>query len=72
MARPLTVRALATLLAQFQVRVGRASCWLPIDTCNGSAAIPGYALGFIVTAERRVHPDQRPGTQVILSAIKPA
>ncbi|MGO9886885.1 MAG: hypothetical protein ACLP0L_03060 [Solirubrobacteraceae bacterium] len=72
---PLTAHALATLLAQFRVRVGHASCtgtaWLPVGTCNGTAAIPGYVLGFIVTAERRVHLDQRPGTQVILFGIRP-
>ena len=43
---------------------------LPIGTCNGFAAIPGYALGFIVEAVRPVHPDRRPGTQVILFVIK--
>ncbi|MGB9245874.1 MAG: hypothetical protein WCC03_21180, partial [Candidatus Acidiferrales bacterium] len=73
--RPLTAHTLATLLAQFGVRVGHASCnrtaRLPVGTCNGTAAIPGYVLGFVVTAERRVHPNQRPGTQVILFGMSP-
>ena len=74
--RPPTQHVLTTLLANFHVRMGRASCTdiaeLPIGSCNGSATIPGYVLGFIVTAERPVHPDERPGTQVILFAIKRA
>jgi hypothetical protein len=72
--RPLTSGSLGALLAKFHIRVGHASCAdraeLPIGACNGSAAIPGFALGFIVEAERPVHPDQRPGTQVVLFAIK--
>lgn len=75
-ARPLTLSALAILLAQFDVRVKNASCstdaWLPILTCEGTATIRGYVLGFIVTAERAVRPDERPGTQVILFAISRA
>lgn len=74
--RPLTQHVLTTLLANFHVRMGRVSCTdtaeLPIGSCNGSATIPGYVLGFIVTAERPVHPDERPGTQVILFAIRRA
>jgi hypothetical protein len=71
---PLTLRVLGTLLADFHVRMGRALCTdmaeLQTASCNGSATIPGYVLGFIVTAERPVHPGERPGTQVILFAIK--
>jgi hypothetical protein len=70
------LRALATLLARFNVRVKSGSCsadtWLPILTCEGTATIPGYVLGFIVTAERAVRPDERPGTQVVLFAISRA
>lgn len=72
--RPLTAHALANLLAEFHVRVRGASCTdstgLPIGSCNGSATIPGYGLGFIVTSERPVNSDERPGTQVVLFAIK--
>lgn len=43
--RPLTLHVLATLLANFHVRMGRSSCTdiaeLPIGSCNGSATIPG-------------------------------
>ena len=71
--RPLTSASAASLLSGFHVRTTRAICTdtaeMPIGTCNGFATIPGYALGFIVSAMRRVHPDQRPGTQVILFAI---
>jgi hypothetical protein len=74
--RPLTLHVLAALLTNFHVRMGRASCTdiaeLPTGSCNGSATIPGYVLGFIVTAERPVDPNERPGTQVVLFAIKRA
>lgn len=69
--QPLTAHTLATLLAQFRVRVDHVSCIIPFGTCDGIAAIPGYLLGFIVTVERRGHSDQRPGTQVILFGIEP-
>ena len=58
--RPLTLHAATTLPTTFHIRMGQASCGdgagLPISSCNGSATIPGYKLGFIVTVE---HPRAR-------------
>jgi len=74
--RPLTLHAATTLPTTFHIRMGQASCGdgagLPISSCNGSATIPGYKLGFIVTVEHPVRAGQRPGTQVVLFAIKSA
>jgi hypothetical protein len=74
--RPLAQRSVAPLLARFDVRVTSASCsdaaQLTLGMCTGSATIPGYVLGFIVTVDRPVRPDQHQGTQVVLFAVKVA